>query len=439
MKVSSIMNMSDIMRAPLSQLLSRPISSRLHLSLNLPLVLCLSLLLALYSCQTQEQKQIRAFEQGVEQIRQKLNNVGLAVVLVKNNHIVYSQVFGYKSIDGQGYTDQPSTEPIPLKKDDLFRIASISKSFTTVGLLQQVELGRLSLTDDVSDLIGFRIRNPFFPDTVITLEMLLSHTSSLSDKEGYFNLNVINPETNPNADSCFNRYAPGCGYEYCNLNLNLSGAILERVSGERFDDYIHNHILQPLGLYGGYNIDSLDLSRLVNLYYVMPGGEKEWAQDAYVSPAKRLVNYRMGYDTPVFSPTGGMKLSAESLARWMTVHMNYGTTPDGIRLISEEHARDMQQPRSDDEHYGLTLWLSDLYSPGTTLVGHTGGAYGMRSAMFFNPEKKYGFVVISNGALETPEEEAVMTDPSGSTSEIETILTSTLRLMYLTFINDNKQ
>lgn len=392
------------------------------------MVCCSCLLIA---CKSPEEKRIEAFEEQVEQIRSELHNIGLAVVAVKDNQVVYSNTFGNRTIALAG--DSTATDT-PLQKNNLFRIASISKSFTTVALLQQVEAGKVSLKDDVSDLIGFRVRNPHFPDIPITLEMLLSHTSSLNDSQGYFNLNVINPATNENADSCYYSYAPGCGYEYCNLNINLSGAILEKLAQERFDNYMLNHILRPLGVYGGYNIDSLDQSLFARLYYVFPEGDVEWADDAYVSPAKRLANYRMGYDTPVFSPTGGMKLSAEGLARWMLVHMNYGTTPDGVRLISEEHSRDMQTPRSDFEHYGLTLWQTDLYSPGVTLVGHTGGAYGMRSAMFFNPQEKYGFVVISSGALETPEEEAVTTDPSGSTDEDRSILTSTLRLMYKTFV-----
>jgi hypothetical protein len=57
----------------------------------------------------------------------------------------------------------------------------------------------------------------------------------------------------------------------------------------------------------------------------------------------------------------------------------------------------MQTPLSTDENYGLALWKTDVLIPGVELVGHTGSAYGLYSAMFFHPEEKYGFVVISNG------------------------------------------
>lgn len=413
-------------------------------------VLMSTLLLTFVSCKPSLEQRIEAFESELAPLRECLNNVGLAVVYVEDNQIVYQNAFGLKNIERNE----------PLCTDHLFRIASISKSFTTTALMQLIEQGKVNLKDDVSTLAGFEVRNPLFPDSVITLEMLLSHTSSLSDAEGYFNLEVLNPATNPNWQNCYNDYAPGHGYEYCNLNLNLAGSFVENLSGERFDQYIVHHILEPLGLYGGYCVDSLDATRFASLYHSMEDPEFDYDydnptalpapytrflnvdEDAYAPRSERIAAYQLGAgQAPVFSPTGGMKLSAPDLARYMIMHMNYGEarveTKQGVekvRIMPEELSKQMQIPRSADENYGLTLWTTDLYSPGVTLVGHTGGAYGMRSAMFFHPEEKYGFVVISNGALEgvkAPEQdEATSTDPSGSMSGDLNILTSTLRLMY---------
>lgn len=387
------------------------------------------------------EKSAARFEQEIEPYRQALKNVGLNVVVVKDNQIVYTHSFGYKNLEtGELLTDSC-----------LFRIASISKSFTTTSLLQLCEEGKVSLSTDVSELAGFVIRNPKYPDIPITLEMLLSHTSSICDDEGYFTLDVINPEANDNWSLCYRDYAPGEGYEYCNLNLNLAGTFLERLSGERFDQTVKHRILDPLGLYGGYCVDSLDQSRFASLYQVPEDADKPLDETAvvpdlykgvyvcedefaYVAKSERIMNYRFGYDTPVFSPTGGMKLSAPDLARYMMMHMNYGTSPESVRIISEEASKNMQTPRSDDENYGLSLWKTDLYSPGVVLTGHTGGAYGMRSAMFFNPEEKYGFVVISNGALDNYEESLAVLDSSGSSAGSGNILTVTLRLLYDCFI-----
>ena len=309
-------------------------------------------------------KRIAAFERQIEEFRKDIENVGLSVALVLNNKIVYTQQFGVKNIETQE----------PIKENTLFRIASISKSFTTTGLLQLVEQGKVSLTTDVSQLAGFTIRNPKYPDTVITLEMLLSHTSSINDSQGYYTtLDVINPDKNPDYAKCYNNYEPGKGYEYCNLNLNLSGSFLEKLSGERFDQY-------------------------ASLYEYRDGKYECTDQSAYNPRSQEISQYVRGRDAILFSPTGGMKMSAKDLAKYMLVHMNYGTSPQGVKIIPEELSKSMQVPRSTDENYGLSLWTTDEYSPGVVLVGHTGGAYGMRSAMFFNPEKKYGFVMMSNGA-----------------------------------------
>jgi CubicO group peptidase (beta-lactamase class C family) len=334
-------------------------------------------------------KRIAAFERQIEEFRKDIENVGLSVALVLNNKIVYTQQFGVKNIETQE----------PIRENTLFRIASISKSFTTTGLLQLVEQGKVSLTTDVSQLAGFTIRNPKYPDTVITLEMLLSHTSSINDSQGYYTtLDVINPDKNPDYAKCYNNYEPGKGYEYCNLNLNLSGSFLEKLSGERFDQYVVRHILRPLGLYGGYCVDSLDAGRFASLYEYHDGKYECTDQSAYNPRSQEISQYVRGRDAILFSPTGGMKMSAKDLAKYMLVHMNYGTSPQGVKIIPEELSKSMQVPRSTDENYGLSLWTTDEYSPGVVLVGHTGGAYGMRSAMFFNPEKKYGFVMMSNGA-----------------------------------------
>ena len=335
------------------------------------------------------------FEKDLNAFREEIGNVGLGVAVVKDNKIIYDNYFGVKNLETGEKVDAQT----------IFRIASISKSFTSTSLMQMVEQGKVTLETDVSDLMEFQVRNPKFPETVITLEMLLSHTSSLNDTQGYFTLDVINPATNPDCTACYNEYEPGKGYQYCNLNFNMAGTILEKLSGERFDQYVINHILNPLGLYGGYDIDALDATRFATLYsYNSENDSLEAQPGAYRSRAEEIANYVTGYTTPIFSPTGGMKISTTDLAKYMMMHMNYGLYPGAKeRIISEESSKNMQTPRSDDEHYGLALWRNRDYIPEVELVGHTGGAYGLRSAMFFHPEEKYGFIVISSGAKNSDE------------------------------------
>lgn len=330
-------------------------------------------------------------EAELDSILKKFEAVGLSVAVVKNGELVYSKAFGLKDIE----------KNIPLKENDIFRIASISKSFSATAIMQLVDAGKISLNDDFSSLVGFKVSNPKFPNTVITLKMVMSHTSSINDSEGYFNLDAINPKKNVNWAKCYNDYEPGKGYRYCNLNYNMLGAVIEKLSGERFDQYIKHHILDKLGLYGGYCVDSLDARRFATLYeYDAVSKKFSAAATAYAARSEEIRNYVLGYSTPVFSPTGGMKISAADLAKYMRMHMYFGKYKGG-RIMSKKSAKLMQTKVSDQEGYGLAILTTADMIPGKVMKGHTGSAYGLYSAMFFQPEEKFGIVTITNGCNPT--------------------------------------
>jgi len=326
-------------------------------------------------------------EQEIKEIMADRAVVGLSVAVVKKGELIYTNSFGLKDIESN----------TALSDNNLFRIASISKSFSATSIMQLVESGKISLKDDFGKLVGFKVRNPKFPDRVITLKMVLSHTSSINDSEGYFNLDVINPDKNSNWAKCYNDYEPGKGYQYCNLNFNMVGAVIEKYSGERFDNYVKNHVLKPLGLNGGYCVDSLDSKLFATLYeYDAKSKKFTAAPGAYNPRREEIKNYTLGYTTPIFSPTGGMKISATDLAKYMTMHMYKGTYK-GTKIISKKSAKIMQTKLSDEENYGLALLQITNLIEGKFMVGHTGSAYGLYSMMFFDPKEEFGIVVITNG------------------------------------------
>jgi CubicO group peptidase (beta-lactamase class C family) len=177
----------------------------------------------------------------------------------------------------------------------------------------------------------------------------------------------------------------------------MVGTIIERTSGERFDQYVKHHILDPIGLYGGYCVDSLDKTKFASIYdYNADSAKFILSPNAYAPRSEEIANYTMGYSTPIFSPTGGMKISATDLAKYMTMHMNYGKYK-GVKIMSKKSAKQMQTPLSEEEQYGFAIENTTKMIDGVQLTGHTGSAYGLFSAMFFDPKKKFGIVVISNG------------------------------------------
>jgi CubicO group peptidase (beta-lactamase class C family) len=347
------------------------------------------------SCSSLREKRIDA---AIQEVMEEYDCVGISAVVIQDGEVIYDKAFGYKDLDTKE----------PLSTSHMMRIASISKSFTATGLMKQVEKGIISLDDDISDLIGFKIRNPHHPEVPITLRMVLSHTASIRDPENYSTLDHLNPAINGDCAASFYEYKPGEGYNYSNLGLNLAGTILEKVTNVRFDQYVRDSIILPLGLEGGHNIDVLDSSRIASLYRRRNG---EYVKSpAYGSVAHRLDNYIMGYSAPIFSPTGGVKISAQDLAQYMKMHMNYGEL-NGVRIMSEESAKTMQTPvwmiqniHEWEDQYGLCLQEFVDYidnprynTPGNYPVGHTGDAYGLRSIIIWSPADGWGIAAMTNG------------------------------------------
>ena len=363
------------------------------------------------SCTTAREQRT---DEALKSIMDEFKTVGLAVAVVKDGEFLYNKSFGYKDLANR----------IPLSNGDVVRIASASKSFTATGIMQLVDKGLVSLDDDVSDLIGFKVRNPHFPDTPITLRMILSHTASINDNgENYFTLDHINPAVNGDCADAYFTYGPGEGYNYSNLGMNLAGAILEKISGVRFDVYIRENIINKLGLYGGHNVDSLDAGRFAMIYH-LEDGEYVLSDGPYKSRAEDMPNYIIGYSAPVFSPTGGVKMSVEDLAKYVMMHINYGEL-DGVRIISEESARAMQTPvpfTKGDAVNTYCLGLGQLpyqtddpkYNvPGNYLIGHSAGSYGLSGIMLWSPSDKWGIVAMATGLT-----------PVGGKSFLQAIATS---------------
>ena len=341
----------------------------------------------LFCTNNQTIAQAEKAEAEIQSIMQSYPVVGLSVAVVKDNKIIYNQSFGFKDVEKQ----------LPLTNQSIFRIASISKSFTTTAIMQLVAKQQISLDQDLSELVGFKVRNPKFPNTVITLKMALSHRSSINDSEGYFSLDAIDPAKNPNFAKCYNAYEPDKGYMYCNLNYNLAGSILEKVTGIRFDKYIKQQILDPLGLYGGYNVNALDSNLIAKIYEFNKETQGfTLSPNAYAPRTEEINNYTIGRTTPIFSPTGGMKISANDLAKYMIMHSRLGKYKGG-RMIPKKLSKQMLSIISEEEGYGMALETTTKLIPGKTMIGHTGSAYGLYSLMFFEPKEKIGFVVISNG------------------------------------------
>lgn len=342
--------------------------------------------------------------------------------------IIATQTFGYAD---------PATKRA-ISVDDPVRIASISKLVLAIGVMRLVEDGKLDLDADVSKLLGWKLRHPKFPRTPITLRMLLSHTASLTDAAGYWQVPLDGQFKDilddPRAWDM--QHAPGTYWRYANVAFPLIGAAMERATGERLDLLMQRLVLRPLGMracYGWPTCDEATAARAVVLY---GEGKPEVDDNQGRKPACGITRardgscdlalWRAGAAANVFGPQGGLRVSAADLARIGRLLLRDGEV-DGVRLLKPESVRAMVGPQwrfdgrngltfeEDDPirtrggficQYGLAMQTlasglpgcgDDLFGDGVQRVGHSGNAYGLLSGLWVDRKAGTGVVYFSTG------------------------------------------
>lgn len=370
----------------------------------------------------------------------------LSVLAIRDGKPVYQGQFGFRRIDATGVGGNQ-----PANADTMYRIASISKLITTLGVMRLVDDGVLSLDADVGNYLGYPLRNPHFPRTPITMRMLLTHRASITDEAGYYwedrlNVNLKDVFTAGGAhygkgEMWSRKAAPGDYFQYGNLNWGVIATVMERVSGERFDRLMKRLLFDSLGIRGGFNpaeMSAADIANIATLYRKRADiqGKEVWnprgpwvAQvDDYsqTAPVPRAgPGYVIGRNGTLFGPQGACRLSVADLGKVMLLLMNEGTH-EGRRVLSTASVREMlkRQWRADgvggngdvnsgggtalmnawglgNQHFldvsGVARGDRLVDGGGFTAVGHLGDAWGLRSAFVFDPKTKNGMIFLTGG------------------------------------------
>ncbi len=321
-------------------------------------------------------------DEEINNLMQDAKVKGLAVAVVKDNKIVFCKSYGKKN-------DKEN-----LEENDLFRIASVSKTFVATLIMQLVESGKVNLHDNVNDYLNFKVQNPIYPEKIVTVEMLLSHRSSINDKKGYTSFSCLKE------GKCYEKFPPGDAFCYSNMNYCLLAAIIENVLSERFDNVVESRIISPLGLKASFNLKDVDSTLLVDTYYYnSETHEYRKCNNTYRAFVPDVPSYELGYSVTSLEPAGGLLISSYDLAKYMLVHMNNGALEDGSRILKEESEKEMRKVRTEGINYGLSFKKYPNVLKNKILYGQTGGARGVSSAMIFDPEEKCGFVILCNGCF----------------------------------------
>jgi CubicO group peptidase (beta-lactamase class C family) len=317
--------------------------------------------------------------------------------------------------------------------EDPARIASISKLVVAIGVMRLVEQGRLDLDRDVSFYLGWRLRNPAFPDQPITLRLLLSHRSSLKDDIEYWAipLGATLQQTLANPIAFDPEHPPGSYFRYSNLGFPVIASIMEKASGERFDALMARLVLRPLGLTACFNWSACGsgaIERAVVL--TQPDGTvirddlggRPPACPVLAPNGCDLAVYRLGDNGALFSPQGGLRISVRDLTTVGRMLMA-GGRHNGRRFLSAASVTMLTTPlwtyggsngANEDGFYcsyGLAVQRlpvaqsgcrDDLFGAGRAMWGHAGDAYGVRSGLWIDPVRHTGIAFLSTANGDDP-------------------------------------
>ena len=311
------------------------------------------------------------FEKFIEEVMEKEQIPGVAVALSKNGQSIYERGFGTRDFE----TNEPVTP------ETIFGIASITKSFTALAIMKLVEEGRLQVEDAVIEhLPEFQLVD-YANIEDIKIRHLLSHTTGLATMERKEQLTKFDEHLhylNEKAWSWIGK--PGEYICYNNDMFILLGAIIEKVTGENYQEYITKQIINPLQMTRTtYNLLELQSFENVTTPYVLEDGKP------VACPWPTLGNYAVG---------GGIRSTVVDLLKYGNIYVDVLERNIVSRAYTSQMAQPVQQTNGNS-FYGFALQTTVNYSA-VTLVEHGGGQPGVSSNFGFIPEKGIVAVVLTN-------------------------------------------
>ncbi len=354
---------------------------------------------------------------------------GLAVVVADRQGVVRAEGFGEAVIGGRAMTvDTPA------------RVASISKAVVAIAVLRLVEQGKLSLDADVSGWLGWRLRNPAFPEVPVTLRQLLSHTAGIDDGAGY--RLPLGKSLRAELPAHWSTAAPGTRFSYANLNYGIIATVMEAATRERFDRLMTRLVLAPLHLDAGYNWSGASDAAVAAAAVLYRKGRDETAIDpagpwtaqvddlhgqrpgcpvATEGGSCEIDRYTPGSNGTLFSPQGGLRISARQLAVIGRMLLNGGAV-DGVRVLQPASVRTLMMPVWRDGQgvmgdnykgemlcYGPGLQClsgvagaSDQPVAGARWWGHLGEAYGLLGGLWVDRAHGRVLVYLITGTADDP-------------------------------------
>ena len=325
-------------------------------------------------------KDVEAFTNKVIPEKMKKENAaGVALVVVKDNQILFQKGFGF--------SDKEKNTPIDPKKT-VFRLASISKVFTASAVMQLVEQGKIDLNKDIVNYMGgLKYQNNM--GEPVTMEHLLTHTTGFDyvdprPEDIHYQENdytMLKDYVEDNMPTVVRK--PGDTYTYDNFASMLQGYIVQNLTNTPFYKYMAKNIFYPLEMH--------------NSSFVMTNFIKEKLATGYDAKGNVIPFYQT---RPTDMPQGSMFSTGSDVANFMIAQLNDGKFKNN-QILQKETVEDMQKtkfalhPKYPNMTYGFEFFSPQSHN-GQYVFGKGGNIPGFSSLMWLIPEHKIGVFVVTN-------------------------------------------
>lgn len=354
------------------------------------LLLFYSILVSLIGCKKKEivdVTQKTELDKVVDSEFNRLQMPGLACLAVKGDSIVY---LGFRGSANR-------VKKIPFTNSTRMVIASTSKTVTLTALMQLYEKGLVNLDADINLYLPFQVRNPQFSETPITVRMLLTHTSSISDA-GYmpslyylfdyvdypetlmsFEQNYLTTSGKNYTINNFSKNKPGSVSDYSNVGAALIACLVEQVTKISFNEYCKINIFEPLGMKSTTWFFSETPQNEVAIPY---------ADNNIFDPSKPFFTY------PTY-PDGHLITTIDDLSKFMRAYIMNGKH-NGFQMLNSQTVDTILHKNKSmvAGNQGLIFYEQEIKP--FKVWGHNGGDPGVSTEMYFDREKRVGYIMFNN-------------------------------------------
>ena len=303
---------------------------------------------------------------------------GIAISIPKDHQIIYTKGYGVTSVES-GQLVTPKT---------IFHMASITKTFVSMAIMQLWELNKIDLSGTINDYLPyFKMKDKRYEK--ITISQLLSHTSGMPDCKDYewdhaeYDAGALERYVKSLSDMVL-LDEPGNRFKYSNIAYEILGDIISKISGEAFEDYVYWHILQPL--------------QMVDSTLLLQNTKSEALARPHVkNEEKKVVLSKIFPYNRKHGPSSTLYSNVIDMSRWIRVHIHRGELASQ-RLLKPSTTDLIWSPITsipcEGQEMGLGWFIGNL--SGMKVLGHEGCDIGFRTSFGLLPDINLGVIVLAN-------------------------------------------